>query len=92
MTKTDFVTQMEEFGDAYVYYKNNAGRERFLVGTLDFSTPYIKAKKQQPLELPNAILVFCWDTNKFKQVRLDRVFKLVPLSSVLNNDKDDDTI
>ena len=89
MTRKDFVAQMNTHGDAFIYYYNSKGKQRFIIGTIDFSTRYIANKPQQPLEIPNAILVFCWDTDKFKQVRLNTVFNIVPLSSVLRNQQND---
>ena len=78
--------KMTEYGDAVVTYRSPVSkRMKYVVGTTDFkSTPYI-ANRRTPRFAINAgsALVFCWDTDTFKQIDVGAVQRIEPLSKVV---------
>jgi hypothetical protein len=93
MDKSDFISQMNKHADAYITYISPISKkEKFNVGTLNFSTPYIKSKppvRISKVSKPDEkrILVFCWDTDSFKQFDYKAVIKIEPLNQVMERAK-----
>lgn len=86
----DLYKQLEEMGDAVVDYINGAGKLRYAVVTVDFSTPYVlnkvQAKQDEDLiDDSDRLLVFSWDADKTIRLSAKQVKKMVPLSSILQN-------
>lgn len=57
-----------------------------IVATIDFDNKYIKGKKygRYPIN-KNAILMFSWTDDKFRNVEIEKIKNIKPLSSILNN-------
>ena len=77
-----------EYGDAIITYRSeNSKKLKYNVCTLDFSTPYIQDKKNRAKGSEGTLLLFCWDTDSYRLLKPDNVTSVVPLSSVLKNEK-----
>ena len=88
MKKEDLAKLVTDYGDAIITYRSeNSKKLKYNVCTLDFSTPYIKTKKNRAKESDRTLLLFCWDTDSYRLLKPDNVTSVVPLSSVLKNEK-----
>ena len=88
MKKEDLAKLVAEYGDAIITYRSeNSKKLKYNVCTLDFSTPYIQTKKNRAKESDRTLLLFCWDTDSYRLLKPDNVTSVVPLSSVLKNEK-----
>jgi len=84
--KQEVSTLLLEYGDAVVTYRSeNSNKLKYNVCTMDFSTPYIKTKKNRAKETRDTILTFCWDTDSYRLLRPANIVTIVPLSSILKN-------
>ena len=88
MKKEDLAKLVTDYGDAIITYRSeNSKKLKYTVCTLDFSTPYIQTKKNRAKESDRTLLLFCWDTDSYRLLKPDNVTSVVPLSSVLKNEK-----
>ena len=88
MKKEDLAKLVTEYGDAIITYRSeNSKKLKYNVCTTDFSTPYIQSKKNRAKESDRTLLLFCWDTDSYRLLKPDNVTSVVPLSSVLKNEK-----
>ena len=88
MKKEDLAKLVADYGDAIITYRSeNSKKLKYNVCTLDFSTPYIQTKKNRAKESDGTLLLFCWDTDSYRLLKPDNVTSVVPLSSVLKNEK-----
>lgn len=89
MTKDQLRKLVLEYGDAIITYRSlNSNKLKYNVCTLDFDTPYIKAKKNKSKECVDTLLLFCWDTDTYRLIRpsnIEGVSSVVPLSRALRN-------
>jgi len=86
VNKKEFKDAVSKHGDAIITYRStNSKKLKYNVCTLDFSTPYIKGKKNRAKETDSNVLLFCWDTDSYRLLRPENVTSIVPLSSVLRN-------
>jgi hypothetical protein len=85
MDKDKFIKSMKQCGDAYItYISPNSKKEKFNVATLDIDdNDYIKSKGSIQNIDSNKVLVFCWDTDSFRQIDPSTVIKVEPLSAEL---------
>ena len=57
-----------------------------IVATTDFDNKYIKRKKYGRFPIhKNFILMFSWTDDKFRNIEIDKIKSIKPLSSILNN-------
>ena len=88
MKKQELADLVTEYGDAIITYRSkNSKKLKYNVCTLDFSTPYIKEKKNRAKESDGTLLLFCWDTDGYRILDPSSVKSVVPLSAILKNDK-----
>ena len=88
MKKEDLAKLVTDYGDAIITYRSeNSKKLKYNVCTLDFSTPYIQTKKNRAKESDRTLLLFCWDTDSYRLLKPANVTSVVPLSSVLKNEK-----
>ena len=88
MKKQELAQLVHEYGDAIITYRSAHSKKlKYNVCTLDFSTPYIQEKRNRAKETEETLLLFCWDTDSYRLLRPANVTSVVPLSSVLRNDK-----
>lgn len=84
MNKEKFIELMKQYGDAYVTYVSpNSRKEKFNVGTIDFDNPYIESK---PMTIPvdaTKVVMFCWDTDSYRQVDPATVIRVDSLAAEL---------
>ena len=88
MTKEELARLVTEYGDAIITYRSEKSKKlKYNVCTLDFSTPYIQKKKTRSKESTDTLLMFCWDTDSYRLLKHKSVTTVVPLSSILKNDR-----
>ena len=88
MKKEDLAKLVTDYGDAIITYRSeNSKKLKYNVCTLDFSTPYIQTKINRAKESERTLLLFCWDTDSYRLLKPSNVTSVVPLSSVLKNEK-----
>jgi hypothetical protein len=80
---------MESAGDAVITYRSPVSKKlKYNVCTLEFdSCEYIKEKnkKKNITVKEDCILLFCWDTDSFRQINIEAVTNIQPLSTILRN-------
>ena len=87
MTKDDFKKKLDDAGDAVITYRSkNSRRLKYNICTRDFSTPYIKEKKNRAKEAHDTVLLFCWDTDSYRLLMPKNVTSIVPLNRIIKND------
>ena len=88
MKKQELAQLVHEYGDAIITYRSAHSKKlKYNVCTLDFSTPYIQDKRNRAKETEETLLLFCWDTDSYRLLRPANVSSVVPLSSVLRNER-----
>ena len=88
MKKEELRSLVEEYGDAIITYRSEQSKKlKYNVCTLDFSTPYIQKKKTRTKESMETLLLFCWDTDSYRILKPKNVTTVIPLASVLKNDR-----
>lgn len=88
MKKEELAELVNEYGDAIITYRSeNSNKLKYNVCTLDFSTPYIQNKKNRAKESSETLLLFCWDTDSYRLLKPNNVTSVVPLSSILQNER-----
>lgn len=101
MKLEDFKIKAELFGDFYVYYtKEGTNHQTYLVGTTDFSPPYIANIVGEQVRNPkikkamleankdgdrSTVAIFSYSSNKLRFLPVSRIRRLVPLSAILKN-------
>ena len=64
MKKEELKAKLEEAGDAVITYRSQNSRKlKYNVCTADFSTEYIRQKRNRAKEGNHTVLLFCWDTD-----------------------------
>jgi hypothetical protein len=80
---------MASAGDAVITYRSPVSKKlKYNVCTLEFdSCEYIKEKnkKKNITVKEDCILLFCWDTDSFRQINIEAVTNIQPLSTILRN-------
>ncbi len=88
MKKEDLADLVKDCGDAIITYRSeNSNKLKYNVCTLDFSTPYIQDKKNRAKESDSTLLLFCWDTDSYRLLKPENVTSVIPLASVLQNER-----
>ena len=88
MKKEELAKLVTEYGDAIITYRSEKSKKlKYNVCTLDFSTRYIQQKKTRTKETSDTLLFFCWDTDSYRLLKPKSVTTVVPLASVLKNDR-----
>jgi len=87
--KSLFLEKMASAGDAVITYRSPVSKKlKYNVCTLEFdSCEYIKEKnkKKNITVKEDCILLFCWDTDSFRQINIEAVTNIQPLSTILRN-------
>ena len=70
MKKEELAKLVNEYGDAIITYRSeNSKKLKYNVCTLDFSTQYIRDKKNRAKESQETLLLFCWDTDSYRLLK-----------------------
>jgi hypothetical protein len=84
VNKKELKAVVLECGDAVVTYRSQVSNKlKYNVCTLDFSTSYIKKKNNRSTETEDTLLMFCWDTDSYRLIKVSSVVSVTPLN--LNN-------
>ena len=87
MKKEELKAKLEEAGDALITYRSQNSRKlKYNVCTSDFSTEYIRQKRNRAKEGQHTVLLFCWDTDSYIILVPENVTSVVPLNRVIKND------
>ena len=82
MNKFHVIKQMRFNGDSTLTLRG----EDAIMATTDFSSRYIKRKKYGRFTmLKNCILVYSWTDDKFRNVEVNSIIGIQPLSALLQN-------
>jgi hypothetical protein len=86
MTKNNLKKLVIEYGDAIITYRSvNSNKLKYNVCTLDFTTPYIKARRNKSEEADDTLLLFCWDTDSFRLIKPANVVSVLSVNEALGN-------
>jgi len=88
MVKDLFLTKMDIAGDAIITYRSPVSKKlKYNCCTLEFdSCAYIKEKKNKNINIKDGhMLMFCWDTDSFRQLNIESVTNIQPLGTILRN-------
>jgi hypothetical protein len=89
LRKEDLRAVLLEHGDCIIDYRSAESQKlKYNVCTLDFSTPYIASKQNRAKESDDTILLFCWDTDSYRLIKVANVQKVEPLSVALQRSLD----
>lgn len=89
MKKDRLKMALEEYGDAVITYRStNSNKLKYNVCTLDFDNEFIQSKNNRAEETEDTLLMFCWDTESYRLMKPAQVTSVVPLSSILKNERD----
>ena len=82
MNKFHIIKQLRFNSDSILTIRG----EDAILATTDFSETYIKKKKYGRFTIQkNCILVFSWTDDKFRNIEVNTVLSITPLSQVLQN-------
>jgi hypothetical protein len=88
LKKEELIAQLREHGDCIIDFRSpESNKLKYNVCTIDFSTPYIAAKQNRAKETEDTVLLFCWDTDSFRLVKVANVVKVEPLSVALQRSR-----
>ena len=81
MQKAEFIKKMRDYDMAVVHFISPISKkEKFNIATLDFDNPYIRSKSRVARIEKGKLLMFCYDTDSFKQIDPKAVVRVVPFS------------
>ena len=87
MRKEQIRRSLEKYGESIVNYRSvNSKKLKYVVCTRDFDNEYIQSKSQ-PREQDDRVLVFCWDSDTFKQLNTSLVTSIEPLNKVIRESR-----
>ncbi len=89
MVQDLFLTKMDIAGDAIITYRSPVSKKlKYNVCTLELdNNAYILEKKQKKnINVKEGhMLMFCWDTDSFRQLDISAVTNVQPLGTILRN-------
>ena len=87
MKKEELKKRLDDSGDAIITYRSQNSRKlKYNVCTNDFSTEYIRQKRNRAKEGQHTVLLFCWDTDSYRILVPENVTSVVRLNRVIKND------
>jgi hypothetical protein len=86
MTKNQIIQKLHTFGDAIVDFKDKS-KEPIAV-TINLKEKYIKSKLRKNFVKrdKNMVTVWSWSDDQVVNIQPNSVYKLTPLSKILNNE------
>jgi len=86
MNKFHILTHMRKNGDSFLSLTDGSD----IMATTDFSTKYIRDKKYGRFIIKkNQVLVFSWTDDRFRNLTVEDIRNVKPLSSLLRNVRDE---
>lgn len=83
MNKEQLISLMKENGESVITYRSPESKKlKYNVCTLDLSG-YVETKQNRAKEDEDSLLMFCWDVDAYRLMKLDNITSVVPLASVL---------
>lgn len=83
MKKEHIANSLIRYGEVIINYRSvNSKKLKYIVCTLDFDNDYIRTKPK-PKEQADRLLLFCWDSDTYKQLDPELVTSIEPLNKVL---------
>jgi RPA family protein len=84
MTKDELIALVREYGDATITYRSQESRKvKYNVCTLDFDNEYIQKKQNRAKESEDTLLLFCWDIDAYRLLKVGNVTSVRPLAESL---------
>jgi hypothetical protein len=84
LTKDELIDTVKEYGDATITYRSQESRKvKYNVCTLDFNNPYIQTKQNRAKETDDTLLMFCWDIDAYRLIKIPNVTSVRPLAESL---------
>lgn len=88
MDRDTFIQKMESFEDAVVTYRSAVSKKlKYNVCTSNFENSYIQSRNKTVKVNEDCVLLFCWDTNSFRQINVESVTGVQPLGAAMRNNK-----
>ena len=85
MQKNRLISLLKENGDSTIIFTNRSVDP--IVATTDFKNKYIRAKGS--IRIPKkGIIIWDWTNDRKRIINHNEVFKVIPLSQTLNNQRD----
>lgn len=85
MNKYLVVKMLKNNGDSIISIKG----DQPICGTIDFSTPYIKAKRRSAIinTKKDTVLLWSWTDDAYRELSIKDIKRIEPLSELLGNVK-----
>jgi hypothetical protein len=84
MNKKTFIAHMEGANDACIIHKSPvSNRTKYNICTMNFDNEYICSKTNKLTKRESNILLFCWDTDSYKQLDPTRIKNVIPLNTIM---------
>jgi hypothetical protein len=84
LNKDELINTVKEYGDATITYRSQESRKvKYNVCTLDFDNEYIKNKQNRAKETEDTVLMFCWDIDAYRLLKIANITSVRPLAESL---------
>ena len=84
MNKDEAIDLIKDYGDATITYRSQESRKvKYNVCTLDFNNAYIQSKQNRAKETEDTLLLFCWDIDAYRLLKLANITSIRPLAESL---------
>lgn len=86
INKNYLIKTMKAYGDFVIDFYGDRIGEQSICATIDFDNKYIRSiRRTERFSFKGNILVFDWTNNKFDAIPLNKIKKVTPLASILQN-------
>lgn len=84
MDKKTFMSRMDGANDACITYKSPiSNRTKYSICTMNFDNDYIQSMSNKLTRREDNVLLFCWDSNSYRQLDPTRIKSVTPLEKVM---------
>ena len=86
MQKEQVLELVRSYGDAIINYRSAESKKaKYNVCTLDFDNEYIKQKHNRAKETDDTALMFCWDVDAYRLLKVENITSVQPLAGALKD-------
>lgn len=86
INKKRAINMMRDFSDFIIDFSN---KRESIAATIDFDNKYIRSiRRYKNFQFKGNILIFNWTDNDFEAIPIKDIARITPLSSILDNIKD----